>query len=258
MGIALVTGASAGFGTEFAKLFARDGHSLVLVARRRDRLETLARELKEAHPQIQVWPLAIDLGRIGAGQELYAKVQSLGLQVEFLVNNAGFGRGGAFSDLSIADQLQMMDVNNRVLVELTHLFGAGMRARNRGKILNVGSTAGFQPGPYMAIYYASKAFVNSFSEAVHQEFKGTGVTCTLLAPGAAQTEFAQVAGLEKSKLFRRVPKVAASLVVQKGYQAMLEGKAIEIPGLLNRIFLQSLRLSPRAMVRQTVAKLNRS
>lgn len=258
MGVALITGASAGFGIEFAKLFARDGHSLVLVARRLDRLEALARELREAHPQIQVWPLSVDLGSRGAVEALHAKVKDLRLHIDFLVNNAGLGRGGAFLELPLADQLQMMDVNNRALVELTHLLGVEMCARKSGKILNVGSTAGFQPGPYMAIYYASKAFVNSFSEALHQELKGTGVTCTLLAPGAAQTEFAQVAGLEKSKLFQSVPKVAAAAVVEKGYLAMMEGRAIEIPGVLNRIFLQSLRISPRAMVRQTVAKLNKA
>jgi short-subunit dehydrogenase len=258
MGVALVTGASAGFGVEFAKLFARDGYSVILVARREDRLKQLAVELKALNAKISVWTMAMDLSATGAGKSLFAQVQALNLSVDFLINNAGFGSGGEFTQLPLKDELQMIDLNVRTLVELTHIFLAPMRARNFGRILNVGSTAGFQPGPFMATYYASKAFVNSFSEALHEELRGTGVTCTLLAPGATATEFAQVAKADKSRLFKMMPMRPATAVVRLGYDGMMNGRAICIPGVLNRIGVQSLRLSPRAAVRRLIARLNRS
>ncbi len=255
MGIALITGASAGFGVEFARLFARDGHSVILVSRREDRLKELASELSD---KIKVWIIAMDLGTPGAGQELFSQVQKLGLQVDFLVNNAGFGAGGALAQVTLPRQLEMCDLNMRTLLELTRLFLPAMLERGSGRILNVGSTAGFQPGPYMATYYASKAFVNSLSEALHQELLGTGVTCTLLAPGATATEFSTVAQVQKSELFKKVPQRSAAQVVATGYRAMMKGQAIAIPGLTNRLFLQSLRVSPRALVRRLVARLNRA
>lgn len=208
--IVLITGASSDIGLEMARLFAKESvnssanrhvpnaaserMTIILAARRMDRLNAVAAELLTLNPTLQVVPIEIDLGLPGAGQELYEKTQRLGLQVNILVNNAGLGLSGEFSKLPLAKALQMMDLNMRSLVELTHLFLPTMIQRKFGHILNIGSTAGFQPGPYMSVYYASKAFVNSFSEALHVELKGTGVTCTVLAPGATATEFAQAAG----------------------------------------------------------------
>lgn len=254
---ALITGASSGLGLELAKLFARDGHSLILVARRRDRLEKIAADLKAQYPAIQVSVVDADLGLPGAGETLFQKVKALGLPVDFLVNNAGIGLNGAFRELSTQKDLQMFDLNARTLLELTHLFLPQMIERKSGRILNVGSTAGFQPGPYMATYYASKAFVNSLSEALHEELKGTGVTCTVLAPGATATEFAQVAGMEKSALFSSSPVATSGEVALYGYRAMMAGKAIAVPGFRNRFLVQSLRLSPRFLVRKIAGALNR-
>lgn len=254
---ALITGASSGLGLEIAKLFARDGHSLILVARRRDRLEEVAAEFKKQYPAIQVHVVDADLSLPGAGAGLYQKVKALGLNVDFLVNNAGIGLNGAFRELSAEKELQMFDLNARTLLELTHLFLPQMLERKGGRILNVGSTAGFQPGPYMATYYASKAFVNSLSEALHEELKGTGVTCTVLAPGATATEFAKTAGMEKSALFSSSPVASSADVALYGYRAMKAGKAIAVPGFRNRFLVQSLRVSPRFLVRKIAGALNR-
>jgi short-subunit dehydrogenase len=254
---ALITGASSGLGLELAKLFARDGYSLILVARRRDRLEAIAAELSARYPAIQVSVIDADLGLPGAGESLFRKVKALGLDVTFLVNNAGIGLNGAFRNVSAAKDLQMFDLNARTLLELTHFFLPEMIERKNGSILNVGSTAGFQPGPYMATYYASKAFVNSLSEALHEELKGTGVSCTVLAPGATATEFAKVAGMENSALFSSSPVATSTDVALYGYRAMMAGKAMAVPGLRNRALVQSLRVSPRFLVRKIAGAMNR-
>ena len=256
MGIALVTGASAGLGVEFCRLFARDGHSLILVARRLDKLKEFSRELCESAPTIKVWTIGIDLGLPGAGEKVFGLVNKWGLTVDFLVNNAGFGSAGNFSELDLKRELQMVDLNVRTVVELTHLFLPAMLKRKSGRILNVGSTAGFQPGPFMATYYASKAFVNSFSEALHEELIGTGVSSTGFAPGATKTEFAQVAGADK--LFKRAPVAAAGPMAQFGYRAMMCGRALAVPGFLNNFMLQSLRVSPRGLVRKVAGRINHS
>lgn len=257
MGTALITGASAGLGLELAKKFAVEGHNLILAARRKDALDAIAQKLKSAHPALRIDVVSIDLGKPGAGLELFSRVESLGLKVDFLVNNAGFGTSGEFSKLPLEKELQMMDLNMRTLVELTHLFLPGMLARKSGKILNVGSTAGFQPGPYMNTYYASKAFVNSFSEGLHEELKGTGVTCTVLTPGATKTEFAQVAAAEGNRLFNSPNVASASDVAAYGYNAMIAGKAIAIPGCLNQFLVQTVRFTPRALVRKLASVANR-
>lgn len=257
MKTALITGASAGLGTEFAKLFANDGYSLILVARRRDRLEALAEDLLAAHPNIAVTVIEEDLGRPGAGRTLFEKVKAQGLAVDALVNNAGFGSSGAFRDLPLDKELQMMDLNMRTLVELTHLFLPEMIARGHGRILNVGSTAGFQPGPYMTVYYATKAFVNSFSEGLNEELKGTGVSCTVLAPGATATEFAQSAHAEKNMLFSLLPVATAQNVARYGYRSLLAGRSLAVHGFSNRILLQLQRILPRCVIRNLAARVNR-
>ncbi len=224
MGTALITGASAGLGAEYAKLFAADKHDLVLVARRRDRLEALARELQSAHG-VKARVVTADLAARDGASRVVDEVGRLGLEIEFLVNNAGFGTSGAFVELDVGRELEMIQVNVTALVTLTRAFLPGMVARRRGRILNVGSTAGFPPGPFMAVYYASKAFVNSFTEALWYELRGTGVTATVSCPGA-------------------------------GYRAMMNGKAMVVHGLKNKLTVQSLRISPRALARAVAASLN--
>lgn len=252
---AVITGASAGLGAELAQLFAADGHDLVLVARRRDRLEELAGRLEKVRgSRVDVVPE--DLADAGAPARLASELAKRGIEVEFLVNNAGFGTTGAFAELDTARELGMLHVNVMAVVHLTRLLLPAMIARRSGRVLNIGSTAGFQPGPFMAVYYASKAFVNSFTEALCFELRGTGVTATLCCPGATETEFARVAGNGQSRLFQRgvmgAPEVAAA-----AYRAMMRGKPIAIPGLRNKLGLQSLRLAPRGVVRRIAAALNR-
>lgn len=256
MGTALITGASAGLGIEFAKLFAHDGHSVILVARRRDKLDEVARQIKSSFPKIEAHVIDMDLGTIGAGEQLFQKIKSKGLSVDFLVNNAGFGTTGSYASSPLPGQLQMMDLNMRTLAELTHLFLPAMLQKKFGRILNVGSTAGFQPGPGMTTYYATKAFVNHFSEGLHEELLGTGVSCTVLAPGPTATEFGAVAGNDKSALFRTAVAGAES-VAKVGYRAMHAGCAVAIAGLMNKISYLVGRLSPRFAVRKIAGLLNR-
>ncbi len=254
MGTALITGASAGLGAEYARLFAADKHDLVLVARRRDRLEALARELQSAHG-VKARVVTADLAAPDGASRVVDEVRRLGLEIEFLVNNAGFGTSGAFVELDVGRELEMIQVNVAALVTLTRAFLPGMVARRRGRILNVGSTAGFPPGPFMAVYYASKAFVNSFTEALWYELRGTGVTATVSCPGATATEFAAVAGSSRSLLFR-LGAASPATVARQGYCAMKNGKAMLVHGLKNKLTVQSLRISPRALARAVAASLN--
>jgi uncharacterized protein len=251
---ALVTGASSGLGAEYAKLFAADKHDLVLVARRRDRLEALAREL-EARYGVRAHVIAADLAAPTGVTDVVDGASGLGVQVDFLVNNAGFGASGRFADSDPARQLEMVQVNVAALVRLTRAFLPGMIARGRGRVLNIGSTAGFVPGPFMAVYYASKAFVNSFTEALGYELRGTGVTATLSCPGATDTEFAAVAGSRRSLLFR-LGAAEAGRVAREGYRAMMRGRPLVVHGFKNKLTIQSLRLSPRGAIRAIAASLN--
>jgi len=251
---ALITGASAGLGTEFAKLFARDKHDVVLVARRRDRLEALAQELSKAHG-VKAYAVAADLGAPDGPRRALDETRRLGLQIGYLVNNAGFGTTGPFAELDPARELEMVQVNIVALMTLTRELLPPMIQRKRGRILNIGSTAGFQPGPFMAAYYASKAFVNSFTEALSYELRGTGVTATVSCPGATATEFSSVAGNDMSRLFR-MGAASAAKVAREGYQAMMAGRAVVVHGAKNKLAVQLLRVSPRAAVRAVAASLN--
>jgi short-subunit dehydrogenase len=251
---ALITGASAGLGAHFARLFAQDRHDLVLVARRQDKLDQLAAELSAAHG-VRTTVIAADLTDPKAPQHLQEGLTRAGIEVEFLVNNAGFGASGAFADLDLTRQLNMIELNVTALTHLTGLFLPAMIARRSGRVLNVSSSAGFLPGPYMATYYASKAYVLSFTEALAQELHGTGVTATALCPGPTATEFAAVADLGSSALFKGV--MAAAPVARYGYRAMLAGKTIAIPGVTMKLAVQSLRVSPRWMARVLAGRLNR-
>lgn len=252
--VALITGASAGLGEQFAHLFARDGHDVVLVARSAARLEPIAERLR-LH---QITPIVLpeDLSVPGAAERLYAAVKARGLQVDFLVNNAGFGSTGPFLDLPVEKEVEMVQLNCATLLELSHRFGKDMAERKSGRILNIASTAGFQPGPYMATYYATKAFVVSFSEALAHELKDSGVTVTCHCPGATATEFAGRAGNDSSRLFQRPGIAKAPDVAAHAYEAMLQGEVLSVHGLLNWVSMQSVRFSPRAVVRSITAALN--
>lgn len=241
---ALITGASSGIGYEFARLLARDHFDLILVARSGDRLATIADQLS-AGDGISVRVIARDLGRPGAAEALFAEVE--GTAVDVLVNNAGFGLKGAVAELSTEAQEEMVQLNVLALTALTRLFLPGMLERRQGGILNVASTAAFQPGPLMAVYYASKAYVLSFTEALANEVHGSGVTVTALCPGPTVTGFADRAGTTASRLFRG-PTMDAASVAAAGYEALKQGRAMVIPGARNRFLALGVRLTPRSVV----------
>jgi short-subunit dehydrogenase len=251
---ALVTGASSGLGLELARLFARDGHDLVVVARRRDHLEALATRLAAEHG-VAARVIAEDLADPIAPRRIFEELQERRIEVEYLVNNAGFGTHGPFAMADLGRQLAMVQVNTTALTHLTHLFLPPMIARRSGRLLNLGSTAGFQPGPGMAVYYATKAFVNSFTEALGHELRGTGVTATVACPGATATEFPKVAGTQQSRLFH-LGAMAAGDVAAHAYRAMMAGKAMSLPGWRAKLGLHMLRFGSRRMVRGVTARLN--
>jgi short-subunit dehydrogenase len=251
---ALITGASAGLGLELAQLFAADRHDVVLVARRRDQLEALATRLA-AERGVVAQVIAADLADPGAPQRIVDELARRNIEIEFLVNNAGFGTTGPFVERDLPRELAMVQVNVASLVHLTGLLLPGMVARKSGRILNLGSTAGFQPGPFMAVYYASKAFVNSFTEALSRELRGTGVTATVSCPGATATEFGRVSGNDRSRLFQK-RVMAAPGVAAHAYRAMMAGEAVAIPGLVNKLMVQLLRFGSRSLIRDIAARLN--
>lgn len=253
---ALVTGASSGLGRELAFRFAGDGYGLVLVARRQDRLEELAESLRRDF-EVTATPIAADLADADAPAEVFRDVQDRGLDIEVLVNNAGFGTCGSFAELDLGGELAQIAVNVTALTHLTRLFLPAMLARGSGRILNVGSTAGFQAGPYMATYYATKAFVNTFSEALAHEVEGSGVTVTVSCPGATQTEFSQVAGNDRTRLFQGKTAGPAE-VADEAYRAMMAGRPMIVHGTKNRLGVHGLRLMPRKTVKRIAARLNRA
>lgn len=252
--VALITGASAGLGEQFAHLFARDGYDVVLVARSEARLEAVVNRLH--HHKVRAHIVAEDLSKPGASQRLFNAVKAKGLSISALVNNAGFGSQGSFLDLPLEKEVEMVELNCTALMELCHLFGREMREQKKGRILNIASTAGFQAGPFMATYYASKAFVLSFSEALAHELKSSGVTVTCHCPGATATEFASRAGNDKTRLFQRSGIAKAEDVAADAYEAMSQGEVVAIHGWMNWIAAQSVRFSPRAVLRNVVAAVN--
>jgi len=248
---ALITGASSGIGLDLAHLFAADGHDLILVARSEDKLRELARELEEKH-RISARVIPADLEERDAPQRLFASVHT---PVDVLVNNAGFGVNGKFAETDLEKELGMIQVNITALTHLTKLFLRPMVERGRGRILNVASTAAFQPGPLMAVYYASKAYVLSFSEAIAEELRGTGVTVTALCPGPTATGFAAAAHMTNSRLFKMKKPMTSMDVAKAGYKAMQRGKRIVITGAMNKMLAQSVRISPRALVTKVTRTL---
>lgn len=252
----LITGASAGLGEGFARALAAQGEDLILTARRVDRLETLATELRAAHKgQVHLFPA--DLADPQAPARLLADIAAAGLPIDQLINNAGFGVQGAFADGDAAAQLGMIDLNCRALVALTHGVLPRMVARKSGGILNIASTAAFQPGPWLAVYYASKAFVLSFSEAIHEEVKTHNVRVAALCPGPTRTEFADRAGMGDSALFKRFAS-DADAVVKDGLKALAGNQAVRISGAANTLMAESIRLTPRFLARRIAGALQRT
>lgn len=255
--VVLVTGASSGIGAGLAREFAAHGHDLLLVARRQDALQALATELADAHP-VEAMTLAADLSEPGSGDAVEAEVRRLGRHVDILVNSAGFGLSGRVERLDRAEQVQMIDLNIRALADLTLRFLPGMIERRSGGVLNVGSIAGFQPGPYMATYYATKAFVQSWTSALATECRKSGVTITNLAPGPVETGFSARARLSKSKLFKMTPVMSAEETARAGYAAFAGGKRLVIPGMANRLGVLLGRIVPARLRDKAITTLIRS
>jgi len=241
--VALITGASAGLGAEFARQLARRGTRLVLVARREDRLRTLADEVGNARV------IAMDLSAHDAAERLVADLDAAGDEVDLLINNAGFGQIGRFASLDAKRQREMIDLNIGTLTDLCRAIAPRMIERNSGGILNIASTAAFQPGPNMAVYFATKAYVLSFSEALHEELKPQGVHVSALCPGPTRTEFGDVAGFGGNGMFDRVA-MEAPAVVAAGLAGLASNKAVVVPGAINKIGAASTRFAPRSVVRK--------
>jgi len=242
----LITGASSGIGRELARLFAADGADLILTARREDRLKELAAELQQKYGTKSLL-LPLDLAQPEAAEELFQRVQAAEMQVDVLINNAGFGQMGPFAEIPLARQLSMIGLNISALVALTYLFLPGMLARKRGAILNLGSTAAFQPGPNVNVYYATKAFVLSFSEALWKELQGTGVCVTCLCPGPTKTEFGDESAMHDTPVFKH-NAMPVEVVARAGFQGIRKRKRLVMPGLLNRILSFSVRFTPRPVI----------
>ena len=239
---ALITGASSGIGMELATVFAKQKENLVLVARNAAKLDEMAKELTSKHG-IKVNVLAVDLSELNSAQKVFDYCHKNNLSVDYLINNAGFGDFGLFAESKWEKQLQMINLNITTLTHLTHLFLPAMIKNNYGKIMNVASTAAFQPGPTMSVYYATKAFVLHFSEAIANELEGSGVT---------ESGFQSAAAMEESKLVKGKKLPTSLEVAEYGYKAMMKGEKVAIHGMMNYLMANSVRFSPRAMVLKMV------
>jgi short-subunit dehydrogenase len=257
MPTALVTGASSGIGLELATLLAKDRYDLVLVARGHDRLQEIAQGLTGEFG-VAATVLPADLTDPSAPIDIALALAERKLAVDILVNNAGFGVYGFFAQTPLEKELAMIQVNITALTHLTKLLLPGMLERRRGRILNVASTAAFQPGPLMAVYYATKAYVLSFSEALANETGGTGVTVTALCPGPTITEFQKQAGLEMTRLFKSPLVMDAPTVARAGYEGMMRGKRVVVPGATNRTLVQALRVTPRRLATAIARRIQES
>jgi short-subunit dehydrogenase len=251
----LITGASAGLGEGFARALAAEGKSLILTARRVDRLDALAAELRATGVAVDVF--AADLADPAAPAKLVADISAAGLTIDTLINNAGFGLRGPVADLDAEQQLGMIDLNCRALVALSRGVLPGMIAAGQGGILNVASSAAFQPGPWMSVYYATKAFVLSFSEGLHEEVKQQGVRVAALCPGPTRTEFAEVAGMRDSALFERFA-VDPDSVVRNGLKALTDNQAVKVSGAMNTMMAEAIRFTPRGIARRMAGALQKS
>jgi short-subunit dehydrogenase len=248
---ALVTGSSYGIGVDLAECFARDGYDVVVTARSLAPLQQVADRLAKTYG-IQATPVAQDLGASGGGQALVAALRGRRITVDVLVNNAGYGHAGAFSASDLATQVGMIDLNVRALVELTHLLWDGMLARKRGGVLNVASTAAFQPGPLMAVYYASKAFVLSFSEALWEEARGTGLKVSCVCPGPTVSRFRERAGTGKTRLATTSTAMPSMPVAEQGYRGWQANRRVVVTGARNRMGAALVQTLPRSVVLRMV------
>lgn len=251
---ALITGASGGIGQELATLFARDGHNLVLVARSEEKLQNQALHYAITYG-IYTKVISQDLSKADGPAKVFEQLKKDGVAVDVLVNNAGFGNFGPFRETDLQKELDMMQLNIVSLTHLCKLFLNQLPKESKGKILNVSSTAAFPPGPYMAVYYASKAYVQSFSEALAAELEDDGVTVTALCPGPTKTDFQDAANLHASGLFSSQLVADAQSVAKAGYEGLLAGEAVVIPGVQNKLTAFSVRVLPRHLVRQMVKKI---
>ena len=249
----LITGASSGIGAELARRFAASGADLILVARREERLRTLAEEIRAQHP-VEIQLLPQDLSQPNAGRKIFDTLQQKQQPVDVLVNNAGFAALGRVAELPLERQMNMIQVNLAALTCLTRLFLPAMIQRGQGGILNVASTAAFQPGPNLAVYYATKAYVLSFTEALHEELIGSGVTATCLCPGPTATELVADAGMQRTLLFRYGVMSAAD-VAERGYRGFRRGQAVVVTGFRNRLGTLLVRAVPRGVTRRVVQQL---
>jgi uncharacterized protein len=254
MTTALITGASNGIGLELAKIHASKGGDLVLVARNKSKLDELKVELERKF-KIKVYTIGKDLSAQNAAQEVYDETKKQSIEIDYLINNAGFGDFGMFAETDWNKELQMINLNITTLTQFTKLYVQDMVARKSGKIMNVASTAAFQSGPTMAVYYATKAYVLSFTEAVDNEVSDKGVTITALCPGATESGFQAAAAMEESALVKGKKLPTSAEVAQYGYAAMLKGKTVAIHGLMNYIMANSVRFTPRAIVVKLTRKL---
>ena len=242
---ALVTGASMGIGVELARCFAEAGYDLILTARSGEALDKLAQDFTAKH-KVKVAAIPLDLGQIGAGAKLAQAVAGRGLNVDVLVNNAGYGVAGAYAGSDLGEEMGMIDLNVRALAELTHLYWPRMLANRKGGVLNVASTAAFQPGPLMAVYYASKAFVLSFSEALWKEAEGTGVHVSCLCPGPTESNFRARAGTGKTRLSRNMgTPMTSAAVARLGYRGFAKNRRVVVTGARNRMLASLAPFLPR-------------
>jgi uncharacterized protein len=254
MATALITGASNGIGLELAKLHASKGGNLVLVARNKSKLDELKTEL-ESQYKVSVYTIGKDLSANNSAQEVYDETTKQNIQIDYLINNAGFGNFGMFIETDWNKELQMINLNITTLTHFTKLYLQDMVKRSSGKIMNVASTAAFQSGPTMAVYYATKAYVLSFSEAVDNEVSDKGVTITTLCPGATESGFQAAAAMEESNLVKGKKLPTSKEVAEYGYKAMMKGKTVAIHGLMNYLMANSVRFTPRALVVKLTRKI---
>jgi hypothetical protein len=251
MATALITGASSGIGLEFAEVFARNSYNLVLVARSAGKLDELSTKLSSKYG-VSVTVVAKDLSNLAAVDELVATLKQANIGVDVLINNAGFGNFGLFAETAWEKELEMINLNMASLTYMTKTLLPAMIQRKSGKILNVASTAAFQPGPLMAVYYATKAYVLSFSEAIANELQGTGVSVTALCPGPTTSGFQDKAAMNDSKLVKGKKLPTSKDVAEYGYAALMSGKTVAVHGAMNKMMAQSIRFTPRAVVRGLV------
>jgi short-subunit dehydrogenase len=248
----LITGGSSGIGFELAKIFGKNGYSLFLVAQDLEKLKKSATELKNYNYNVQL--MSIDLSDPTSPTKIYDQLCKENVQVDILVNNAGFATYGLFTETDLAKELSELQVNIVTLTSLTKLFARDMVKRRKGKILNVASTAAFAPGPLMAVYYASKSYVLSFSEALNEELNGTGVHVSALCPGPTDTGFVARGGLQISKLFQE-KNMSSAFVAKIAYEGLMKNKVIIIPGVQNKLMVQGIRFAPRSLVTKIIKNI---